>query len=39
MNLIVSKEVTPQVSQLRPIVQCMKDFKIVKDSCFGRTLE
>ncbi|XP_047138848.1 uncharacterized protein LOC124814833 [Hydra vulgaris] len=24
---------------LLPIVQCLKDLKIVKDSCFGRTLE
>ena len=31
--------VTSQVSQLRPMVLCTKDFKIVKDSCFGQTLE
>ena len=30
--------VTSQVSQLRPMVPCAKDFKIVKDSCFGQTL-
>ena len=35
----LDKVVTSQVPQLRPIVQCMKDFKKVKDSCFGRTLE
>ena len=31
----LDKVVTSQITQLRPIVQSGKYFKIVKDSCFG----
>ncbi|XP_047136879.1 uncharacterized protein LOC124813624 [Hydra vulgaris] len=34
----LDKVVASQVPQLRPIIQCLKDFKIVKDSCFGQIL-
>ena len=35
----LEKVVLSEVPRRVPIVQCIKDFKAVKDSCFGRTLE
>ena len=35
----LEKVVLYEYPALVPIVQCFKDFKVVKDSCFGRTLE
>ena len=35
----LEKIVLNEYPDLVPVVQCLKDFKVVKDSCFGRTLE
>jgi hypothetical protein len=35
----LERAVLYEYPDLVPIIQCLKDFKIVKDSCFGRTLE
>ncbi|XP_065672397.1 uncharacterized protein LOC136090170 [Hydra vulgaris] len=35
----LKKVVLYEYPDLVPILQCLKDFKVVKDSCFGRTVE